>query len=34
MANIYAAFMKYIFNVTKRKGKADIHHHSNADDFR
>ena len=34
MADINAALMKKIFDVAKRKGKSDIHHHRQADDLR
>ena len=33
MTNIDAPFMKKVFNIAKRKGKPDIHHHSQADDL-
>ncbi|WP_202526178.1 hypothetical protein [Sneathiella litorea] len=34
MADIDAAFMKKVFNIAKRKGKPDVHHHGKADDLR
>nr|WP_288900255.1 hypothetical protein [uncultured Sneathiella sp.] len=34
VANVDAALIKKVFNIAKRKGKPDLHHHSQADDFR
>ena len=33
MADINATLMKKVFNIAKRKGKPDIHHHHKADDL-
>lgn len=34
MANIDASFMKKVFDISQRKRKSDVHHHSQADDLR
>ena len=33
MTDVDAPFMKKVFNVTMRKGKSDVHHHSQADNL-
>ena len=33
MTNIDAPFMKKVFDIAKRKGKSNIHHHRQADDL-
>ena len=33
MADIDAAFMQQVFNITKRQRKPDIHHHGQSDHF-
>ncbi len=34
VTDIDASLVQQVFNISKRKRKTDIHHHSEADDFR
>ena len=33
MANVYAALVEKVFHISKREREADVHHHTELDDF-